>query len=35
VAKVVRILGELSLDVATPDEARDLLQLKGIHNVGF
>jgi uncharacterized protein (DUF849 family) len=35
VAKVVRILGELSLDIATPDEARELLHLKGIHNVGF
>ena len=29
VAKIVRILGELSLDIATPDEARALLQLKG------
>ena len=35
VAKIRRILAELSLDVATPDEARALLQLKGIHNVGF
>jgi uncharacterized protein (DUF849 family) len=35
VAKVVRILRELSLDVATPDEAREMLQLKGVHNVGF
>ena len=35
VSKIRRILGELSLDVATPDEARELLQLKGIHNVGF
>ncbi|MFL5758312.1 MAG: 3-keto-5-aminohexanoate cleavage protein [Thermomicrobiales bacterium] len=35
VAKIVRILRELSLDIATPDEARELLRLKGIHNVGF
>jgi uncharacterized protein (DUF849 family) len=35
VAKIVRILRELSLDVATPDEARELLHLKGVHNVGF
>ncbi len=35
VAKIRRILAELSLDVATPDEARALLQLKGVHNVGF
>jgi uncharacterized protein (DUF849 family) len=35
VAKIRRILGELSLDVATPDEARDLLQLKGGNEVAF
>jgi uncharacterized protein (DUF849 family) len=29
VAKIVRILGELSLEIATPDEAREMLQLKG------
>ncbi|MDX6596599.1 MAG: hypothetical protein QOE87_486 [Gaiellales bacterium] len=29
VAKIVRILGELSLEIATPDEARALLRLKG------
>jgi uncharacterized protein (DUF849 family) len=29
VAKIVRILGELSLVVATPDEAREMLALKG------
>ena len=29
VAKIMRILGELSLQVATPDEARELLALKG------
>jgi uncharacterized protein (DUF849 family) len=32
VAKIRRILGELSLDVATPDEAREMLQLKGKAN---
>ncbi len=35
VAKVVRILGELSLEVATPAEARGLLGLKGAGAVGF
>ena len=35
VAKIVRILKELSLDIATPDEARAMLGLKGMHNVGF
>ena len=35
VAKIVRILKELSLEIATPDEARAMLQLKGAHNVGF
>jgi uncharacterized protein (DUF849 family) len=35
VAKIVRILGELSLDVATPDEARQILGLKGIDQVGW
>jgi uncharacterized protein (DUF849 family) len=35
VAKIVRILGELSLDVATPEDARAMLGLKGVHNVGF
>jgi uncharacterized protein (DUF849 family) len=29
VEKIVRILRELSLDIATPDEARELLALKG------
>jgi 3,5-dioxohexanoate:acetyl-CoA acetone transferase len=29
VAKIVRILGELSLEIATPDEAREMLSLKG------
>jgi uncharacterized protein (DUF849 family) len=35
VAKTARILKELSLDIATPDEAREILKLKGVHNVGF
>ena len=35
VAKVGRILGELSLELATPDEARAILGLKGRENVGF
>ena len=35
VAKVVRILRELSLEPATPDEARQMLALKGAENVGF
>ena len=35
VAKTARILKELSLEIATPDEARETLQLKGVHNVGF
>ncbi len=35
VAKIVRILRELSLDIATPDETRQLLGLKGAAQVGF
>jgi uncharacterized protein (DUF849 family) len=35
VEKIVRILGELSLEVASPDEARQLLGLKGIDQVGW
>jgi uncharacterized protein (DUF849 family) len=35
VSKIVRILRELSLDIATPEQTREMLQLKGIHNVGF
>jgi uncharacterized protein (DUF849 family) len=35
VAKAVRILRELSLEPATPDEARQMLALKGPGNVGF
>jgi uncharacterized protein (DUF849 family) len=35
VAKIKRIIEELGLSVATPDEARSLLALKGGHQVGF
>jgi uncharacterized protein (DUF849 family) len=35
VRKIRRILDELSLEVATPDEARVMLGLKGRHAVGF
>ncbi len=35
VAKIVRILGELSLEIATPDEAREMLGLKGAANTAI
>jgi uncharacterized protein (DUF849 family) len=35
VAKIRRILEELSLQIATPDEARSMLQTKGRNNVAF
>ena len=35
VSKVRRILEELGLSVATPNEAREMLKLKGGRNVGF
>jgi uncharacterized protein (DUF849 family) len=35
VAKIRRIIDELGLEVATPDEARSLLALKGADRVGF
>lgn len=35
VAKIRRILEELSLEIATPDEARAMLMTKGRANVGF
>jgi uncharacterized protein (DUF849 family) len=35
VEKIVRILGELSLEVATPDEAREMLGLKGRANTAL
>jgi uncharacterized protein (DUF849 family) len=35
VAKIRRILEELSLEIAGPDEAREMLRLKGANNVAF
>jgi len=35
VAKVRRVLEELGLAVASPDDAREMLKLKGARNVGF
>lgn len=35
VAKLVRLLNDLDFEVATPDEARELLQLKGGDKVNF
>lgn len=35
VAKIRRILEELGLEIATPDEAREMLALKGAAEVGF
>lgn len=35
VARIRVILEALNIDVATPDEAREILQLKGAENVGF
>lgn len=35
VEKIRRILAELSLEVATPDETRQILGLKGLDNVGW
>ncbi len=35
VAKIRRILGELSLEIASPDEAREMLALKGADQVSF
>ena len=35
VAKIRRILEELSFEVATPDDARRMLETKGAANVGF
>jgi uncharacterized protein (DUF849 family) len=35
VLRVRSIIEALSLEVATPDEAREILQLKGRENVGF
>jgi uncharacterized protein (DUF849 family) len=35
VSKVRRILEELGLEIATPDDAREMLKLKGKNNVNF
>jgi uncharacterized protein (DUF849 family) len=35
VRKARQLIEGLGLSVATPDEARDILALKGSHNVGF
>jgi uncharacterized protein (DUF849 family) len=35
VERIVRIARELSIDIATPDEAREILGLKGIDNVAY
>jgi uncharacterized protein (DUF849 family) len=35
VAKIRRILEEIGLEIATPDDARGMLKLKGAQNVGF
>lgn len=35
VSKMVRIAKELGREIATPDEARQMLHLKGIENVGY
>ena len=35
VAKIRRILEEMSLEIATPDEAREILDLKGGDRVAF
>jgi uncharacterized protein (DUF849 family) len=35
VEKIVRIAKELSMDIATPDDARQILGLKGIDKVNY
>lgn len=35
VEKIIRIASELSIDIATPDEARQILGLKGLDKVGY
>jgi uncharacterized protein (DUF849 family) len=35
VSKIRRILEELGLEIATPDDARKILKLKGKNNVDF
>jgi uncharacterized protein (DUF849 family) len=35
VRKIVRIMGELGLEIASPAEVREMLQLKGADAVNF
>ena len=35
VEKIIRIAGELGIEPATPDEAREILGLKGLDKVAF
>jgi len=35
VEKIARIAGELGIEPATPDEAREILELKGLDKVNF
>jgi uncharacterized protein (DUF849 family) len=35
VEKIVRIAKELSMDIATPDDARQILGLKGMDKVNY
>jgi uncharacterized protein (DUF849 family) len=35
VLKIRRIVEELSMEIATPDEARAMMQTKGASNTGF
>jgi len=35
VKKIIRIAKELSIDIATPDEAREILGLKGLDKVNY
>ncbi|GAH91371.1 unnamed protein product [marine sediment metagenome] len=35
VEKIIRIAKELGIDIATPDEARQILGLKGLDKVGY
>jgi uncharacterized protein (DUF849 family) len=35
VSKIRRILGELDFDIATPNDAREMMATKGVAHVGF
>lgn len=35
IKKIIRIAGELGIEPATPSEARTILGLKGLDNVGY